>query len=188
MSIYFKIFDQDLHKPKDNAKTPLWIETPAHPDFLPCIVSSTRLGKFLVSKKLTPDSKLRSGVFVHEDANYDDLLRPIFDLAYDLSRSQGWPNRFKSFAEAFDYIQDVSGSTSQPHTLLIPKDFSFTSEFNLSDDHVYKQICKISRADVSLPVFLSRPDFVGLSTSFHNGKCSVLVHNVKLGMSFVDFK
>jgi hypothetical protein len=206
--ILLKILDHDLHMPKGAVKdsTIWWIETPARSDFLPAVVSSTRGEKFLVNRKLTGDGRIRSGVFTYDSDRLDEILMPLFTAAYELSVSEKWHNLFTKPKEAFDFIQKNS-NPAQPHIVLIPEDWSRNSlirwagKANLTEMPlleskspdkraikstvvVYSKICKVVNCKTPVPIFLSRPDFVGMYTQIAGGKTSILLHNIKRGMAF----
>jgi hypothetical protein len=204
--ILLKILDHDLHKSRGIVKdTPIWwIETPARANFLPALVSSTQSGRFLVSRKMTGDGRIRSGVFSHDSDRLDEIIMPMFNAAFELSTAEKWNNIFTKPKEAFNYIQKHSNEV-QPHIVLIPESWSRTklirwigrnniAEVSLDESVkeskakttaiIYCRICKIISCRVSIPVFLSRPDFVGMYTQIVGGKTSILLHNVRYGMAF----
>ena len=196
--ILLRILDHDLHRSKRGIKaSPLMIEIPARDNFLPAIISNTR-GKFIAVRKMVKekqenvDGYIRVGMFEHHSDRMDEILSDLFDAAYNLSRDEGWNNIFfgKNAANyAFNYIGDASGmSDAQPHVCLVPK--CWTSEkiqefFGV--EYVgdkYKKFCRVVSTDVTLPVFLSRPDMVGMYTQFLGGKSGIILHNVRLGIAF----
>jgi len=164
------------------------METPARPSFLPAVVSSSQ-GKFLISRKLTRDGKLRSGVFKYDSDRLDEIIESMIQTCYDLSLDEAWPNIFtgkKPIHQAFDYIQTNTGVASQPHICLIPAgktDFQKLAGKDLVDG-VFKKVCRIQPSKVPFPVMFSRPDFVGMYTQFVGGRSSLLLHNVKNGLAF----
>jgi len=189
--ILLKILDHDLHRARRGVEAvPLIMETPARPNFLPAVVSSSQ-GKFLVSRKLTKDSKLRSGVFKYDSDRLDDLIGEMFEACYALSRDEGWPNIFsekRPLHAAFDYVQKNAGMASQPHLCLVPagKPVSVIQKLAGKDlvDGLFKKVCRIQPCKVPFPVVCSRPDFVGMYTQFMGGRSSIILHNVKNGMAF----
>lgn len=192
--ILIKILDHDLHRSRKDAAVPLWLETPAKIEFLPAIVSSSR-GGFLVSRRLTKDGRIRSGIFNYDPDKIDDIIGNMFSAAHSLSVEEGWENRFfgKSAASAaFSYIQMTSGSKSQPHACLVPDhwDESAMKKFMGKDldSGVFRKICRVYPCKVANPVMVSRPDFVGMYTQFVGGKSSIILHNVRYGLAFCDPK
>ncbi len=185
-----RILDHDLHGSKNNERTPLWVEIPSSPDFLPCIVSSSRSGSFLISRKLTKEGKVRTGIFSHPQDSIDQLISPLFSKAYELSVLEDYKNRFTLAHDAFRYIQTCGESDTLPHCVLVPDSFS-ESKIRLIfgtnyENEKYANLAKIFRYSGDKVVFLSRPDYVGLYTAFMNSKGSLLLHNVKLGVAFLD--
>ncbi len=193
--LILKILDHDLHRARSATAVPLWIETPAKPESLPALVSSSR-GAFLVSKRLTAEGRIRTGVFKHDSDRLDSLIGPMMDAAYDLSKSEGWKNWFSSCGKAFDYVQAEAGTTVQPHACLVPDTWDAAAMNrwggrDLSSDknvQVFRKTCRVYQCNVSRPVFTSRPDFVGLLTQIVGGRTSVLLHNTRRGVSFHDFR
>jgi hypothetical protein len=117
----------------------------------------------------------------------------MFDSSFELSTLEKWDNIFESPSKAFSYIQEESGLKTQPHICLVPdswsdnKLFKFFGKTNLDisvDMITYNKVCSIRKCSVSLPVFLSKPDNVGLLTQFPNNLSSILLHNVRKGMAF----
>lgn len=172
------------------------METPAKSGFLPAIVSTTDPGRYLVSRRLTKENRLRSGVFPQDPDKADDVLKPILDFAYNMSIKEKFPNIFSSAKRAFDYIFECSGTDAHPHVLLVPSDWDtrridkLLNGKHLSDknESTYMNICRVIPALVTLPTFFSRPDFVGMYTQFSGGRASVFLHNVKCGLSFISSK
>ena len=203
--ILLRLLDHDLHRAKRGIEAvPMWIETPAKPGFLPAVVSLST-PKFAVARKLTSDGKLRAGVFSYDSDRVDEIIPGLMDSAYQLSVQEKWPNIFKSARPAFEYVQKHSGTTAQPHLVLIPKKWSdaklskWAGKANVSKadskdlmDKAVEQtyvtvlwkICRVYRCDVSMPVFASRPDFVGMYTQLVGGKTSILLHNIRAGLAF----
>ena len=186
--ILLKILDHDLHKSRDKGAFPIIIETPAKPEFIPAIVSTTDSGRFIVSRHLTGDNRIRSGIFSQSQDSIDSIIGPMISAAYKLSTDDGLGNIFNTFSAAFEHIETYGGP-SQPHMCLVPKRDDFELEKNFGDsliDGKFQKICSVVQCDVKIPVFLSRPDFVGLYTQFLGGKSSILLHNIQHGMAFVE--
>ncbi len=193
--ILFKILEHDLHRSKAGASSvPLLIEVPARPEFVPALVSNAR-GEFLVSRKLVRNKDntgcwIRVGVFEHDPDRLDDVLAPMTSSAYELSIGEKWKNVFhgEDAAEsAFAYLQKTSGFDGQPHVCVVPSSWSHVriSKFFGKDfsGTKFKKVCHVARAKVPMPVFLSRPDMVGMYTQFMGGRSSILLHNIKLGLA-----
>jgi hypothetical protein len=194
--ILLRLLDHDLHRTRQNLQAvPLWIETPAKPGFLPAIISGSKMDipekRFLVSRKLTQDSKLRSGVFKYDSDRIDEVIGDMLHAAYDLSVKENWPNVFRGKGQlknAFEYVQKKCGMKAQPHLCLIPEGPGVAS-FNKAAgkdvvDGVYRKVCRTTPCKVAFPVFCSRPDFVGMYTQFVGGRSSILLHNVQNGLAF----
>lgn len=189
--ILVKILDHDLHRSRKGVDAiPLWLETPAKAAFLPAVVSSSR-GSFLVSRKLTKDEKIRSGVFSYDSDRLDEAIGNMMSAAHALSVKEGWKNVFcgkSAAASAFSYIQESSGMKSQPHACLVPEIWSDGEVQKFMgkdlDSSVYCKICRVYLCKVPFPVMLSRPDFVGMYTQFVGGKSSIILHNIKNGIAF----
>lgn len=199
--ILLHLLDHDLHKARSAAAMPLWLETPARPEFMPCLVSASRPHKFLTSRRLTKEGKVRSGIFPYDADRIDDVLRDLVLAARDLSVSEGWDNVLPNPASAFDYVRRASGMNTQPHILLVPSKWSDKKLSSWSGGDVsipeirgksssgsthptYRGTCKVQPCSVDFPVFCSRPDFVGMYTQFAGGKSSIVIHNVRNGMAF----
>lgn len=190
--ILTRLLEHDLHRAKAGVEAvPLILETPAKSNFVPALVSTIDSGRFLVTRRLTKDGKLRSAVFKHDPDKIDDILRPLIDAAYSMSEEEKFPNRFSKPAAAFNYVFETSGTGAHPHILLIPETEGTVLEKWLGkeyDGRTYKKICRVVSADVTVPVFFSRPDFVGLYTQFLGGRSSIALHNVGRGLAFVSRK
>jgi hypothetical protein len=205
--ILHKILDHDLHRSKSGANArPLMIETPAKGNFLPAVVSSIQWDRYIVVEKMTPDGRIRSGVFSHDSDRIDEIIEPMFAAAYKLSIDRKFKNVFSNPKAAFDFIQECSGTTAQPHVCLIPDSWSpakltkWAGKVNLEKGNLieskkdgspiealtYRKVCRVLHCKISVPVFLSRPDFVGLYTQIVGGMTSILLHNVQQGMAFVS--
>lgn len=194
MPLLLRLLDHDLHRARAGVQaSPLILETPAKPTFVPAIVSTMDPGRFLISRRLTREGRIRSGVFSQDPDRCDDLVGPLVKAAYALSVEDSFPNRFGKAGEAFDYIQEQSGAKAHPHICLVPAGWigdevdSFFGQGDMSDSNVdiYRRICRVIPADVEFPVFFSRPDFVGMYTQFLGGKASLVLHNVRNGIAFV---
>ena len=187
--IFLRLLDHDLHMSRIGKDAmPLILETPSSENFLPSIVSTIDSGRFLVVRKMK-DGKIRSGIFKHDPDRIDEIIKPLTDAAFDLSKTEKFGNIFKSSKKAFEFIRDSAGTGAHPHILLMPNSSANSLEKVLGkmyDGKSYGKICKVILSDVSRPIFFSRPDFVGLYTQFVGGSSSILLHNVKNGMSFVD--
>lgn len=116
----------------------------------------------------------------------------MFDVAGTYKNAFRGPGAAGS---AFEYVQRTSGLKIQPHVCLIPeawyrgpKDTDVLKKFlGEGYDPVkrrFRECCKVIGHDVSMPVFLSRPDMVGMYTQFMAGGSSVILHNVELGIAF----
>ena len=194
--ILLRLLDHDLHRTRQSLQAvPLWIETPAKPAFIPAIISGSKMDipekRFFVSRKLTNDGKLRSGVFPYDSDRIDDVIGDMLRAAYNLSVQENWPNVFRGKNQlkgAFDHVQKACGMKSQPHLCLIPEGPE-VAKFNKAagkdlENGVYRKVCRTTTCKVSFPVFCARPDFVGMYTQFVGGRSSILLHNVKNGLAF----
>lgn len=209
--ILLQILDHDLHRARDGEKIVFFVENPSRSEWLPAIISNTR-GKFVSTGKLysigefkyriehpgksfpkTNDKRkyISSGVFDFDPDRIDDVIPDLFDAAYDLSLKSEWSNIFsgkKAAEQAFDYIKK-NGLPGFPHVCLVPQSWSATvrSKFfgakNVNGIK-YRKFCRVIPCKVNIPVFLSRPDMVGMYTQFLGGHSSIFLHNVKLGISF----
>ena len=169
------------------------VEIPASPDFLPALVSNAR-GKFLTARRLRDSGHIRVGVFPYDSDRLDDLVPVMMDAAYELSRDEGWDNVFDGRAparSAYNYVNDQVPTALQPHVCVIPVTWSigetrkFFGKKNLDvKEKKYRERCRLVPAKVVMPVFLSRPDMVGMYTQFMGGSTSILLHNVRRGMAF----
>ena len=189
-----RLLHHDLHRAKAGLDAaPLILETPAKPGFLPAVVSTSDSGRFLVSRRLTKDGRLRSGVFAQDPDRVDDIVAPLLAAAYALSVEENYPNRFRTAKQAFDYVREQSGIPALPHVVLVPAGWlgddidGFFGKDHLSASlgNMYRKTCRIIPAPVEFPVFFSRPDFVGMYTQFLGGRASLVLHNVRNGLAFV---
>lgn len=194
--ILLQILDNDLHRYKRGTEgTIFWIETPAKPSFLPAVISLST-PKFSVTRKITNGS-IRSGVFNYDQDRLDEIIPDLMSAAYSLSVSEKWDNIHSKAEDAFNWLQQKSGTTSQPHCVLIPNKWSqsklekWFGKSHLTNDvskniPVYRSVCRVYQCGVDFPIFLSRPDFVGMYTQILGGRSSILLHNIKQGMAFVE--
>jgi hypothetical protein len=172
--------DDVIYKPKDE---------------LPMLI---RGGK-IVKKNIDVSSKtlyIGVGVFSQESENADVLIGDIINAAFQLSIDDSLGNIFVGkdrASKGFSYVQKSSGMVIQPHVCLTPTDWTPDKKkrffgADLDGAGKYKKICRIVPCSVPFPVFLSRPDMVGLYTQFLGGGASILIHNVALGMAFCPLK
>lgn len=188
-----KILYHDLHRSRKPETVALHVHVPVPPDWEknvgPAIVSSTR-GKFLVARRLQKNGLLMSGVFEYDPDEIDSVIPDLFSTAFSLSSNETLGNIFETPSKCFDFISDQAGSDSYPHVCVIPSSWSmsktkkvFGKDFDVASDR-YKK-CRIERSQINVPVFLSRPDFVGMYTQITGGMSSIAIHNVRFGMSFL---
>jgi hypothetical protein len=191
--IIHNILHFDFHIKKKDSVLPLITESPAQESYFPAVISNTR-GEFLVIKKIGKDKVIRSGIFPYDSDKIDDLIPNLFKCAFDLSIEQKWDNVFSDSDSAFKFIQSSSGLKIQPHVCLIPdswdmkkiEKFFKKDKLEINDSKIkYNKICSINKCKILSPVFLSRPDFVGMYTQFMGGLSSIVLHNIKLGIAFV---
>jgi hypothetical protein len=139
---------------------------------------------------MTGDSRIRVGIFPYDQDRLDDVLSDAVDAGLALSREEKWQNLFVgrgAIARGFDHIREQSGMDNQPHVCLVPAAWTekrLEKLFGVGLTSRYRECCRLMRASVKCPVFLSRPDLVGMYTQFMGGHSGILFHNVKLGMSF----
>ena len=205
--ILLRILEHDLHRSRQGDAVPLCVGIPAKKEFLPAIVSNSK-GKFVAIDHLGPTKGLRDlipnvpwdensiygVVFPWDSDRVDDLVGDMFSAAYDLSVSKKWGNVFTgrgSARRAFDYVGSSSGLGGQPHVCLVPEPWSasrvkrFFGQANLdAQQRKYRRYCRIVPSSVSFPVFLSRPDFVGMYTQFMGGSSNIVLYNIRLGVGF----
>jgi len=211
-TILLRLLEHDLHRSNKGVNaTPLLIETPAKPNFVPAVVSTITPGRFLVSRSLTKEGRVRSAVFKYDPDRADDLIQPLIRSAYDLSVSEDYKNRFTTASAAFNYIAETAGTGVHPSTLLIPKDWDHdrvrkflgdglkeetrvkqVDEDGFNEEIVervplllYRNFCRVQHVDIDFPAFFSRPDYVGMYTQFLGGSASIFLHNVSQGLAFV---
>jgi hypothetical protein len=188
MSIIHKILDLDLHRVKDSKSMSrvLFIETPIKKEFLPCVVSSSTKGKFLINNTMTGDGRIRSGAFECSEETLDEILPTLFEKCYELSTDRQFSNRFSSIKDAISYLRNTSGYKNQPHYGFFPtKTLSKLTKGHVIEDGILDKSCRIIYGNFKNIVFVSRPDFVGLVTRLPNNYNSILLHNIELGMAFV---
>lgn len=191
--LLLKILEHDLHRSRSEEAVPLMVEVPAHSEFLPALVSNAR-AKFLVSRRLRDTGHIRVGVFPYDSDRLDDIVPVMMDAAYELSRDEGWDNVFDGRGPAraaFDYVNGQVPTAMQPHVCVIPVTWSaakvrkFFGKKNLDEKGKrYRDRCRVVSAKVVMPVFLSRPENVGMYTQFMGGSTSILLHNIRRGMAF----
>lgn len=190
--LLLKILHHDLHRSRKPGASPFAIIVPDNVGHSPVLVSTTR-GEFVVRRKLVQGGH-PCGCFEWDSDRLDDLIGKIVQASYDLSLNEGWSNIFQSASEAHAYIRRTSGTTMLPANCLIPKDWTDADledwaggKRHLSRTNIgefYKGKCRLNRCNTEIPVFLSRPDYVGLYTAMAGGLSSILLHNVKNAMAF----
>ena len=188
--LILKILENDLHRSKNALATPLIVEIPAFPEFLPSLVSNSR-GKFLVSEKLTRDNRIKVGVFRHDSEKMDEIIPTMLSSALELSRAESWKNVFglDGVKNAFEYIKKESNLPAQPHVCLVPSSWErdrLSKIFGVKAVGLmkYRRFCRIIQIDIPFIVFLSKPDMVGMYTHFLGGPSAILLHNIRRGISF----
>jgi hypothetical protein len=194
MKILNSILAYDLHKKKgEDQGVPMMLEIPAKNNFIPSIVSSTELGRFLVSTKLTGSSMIRTGLFSSNITDLDKTIYPLFNMAYDLCKRENFQNIFSNPKDSFNYIRKSSGLKNQPHCVLIPssmknvnKIFGKENIIEKNYSSFYNDVCKIVHCKIGKIIFLSNPEYVGMHTRFSSGSSSIILHNLRLGISFCD--
>lgn len=188
--ILTRILQHELHKSNNSNILIPWVEY-SHIQSLPVIISSSR-GKFLTARRYHPGNIIRVGTFEYDSDQIDNCLDDMMNSAMGLAKEQKWGNIFSgktAAIDAFNHILDED-NFGQPHICLIPHTWNeddknrFFGKKNLTNHVRYKSYCRIYSSEVSFPVFLSRPDMVGLYTQFMGGIHSILLHNIKMGMSF----
>lgn len=212
--ILHHILEHDLHRSKKDSAIPYLTEIPFQVSFFPAIYSSTK-GNFLVARNLTKavhtkdgvriahqsgkKGPLTVGVFAYDPDRIDDLIPSMMDAAYKLSVDDRLGNIFIDPQKAFLHIQKQSGLPFFPHICLIPTSWtetkikSFFGRKNLrfvgkKDDHVkcrFMEFCKVIPTSVTIPVFLSKPEMVGMYTQYVGGDSCIVIHNVKSGLAFI---
>ncbi len=191
MMLLHQLLDHDLHRASKGVDaSPLMLETPARDNFIPAVVSSSHAGRFIISRHLTKEKRIRSGVFTYDPDRIDDLINPLLKVAYDLSVQDKFSNRFRSVSNAFDHIKKTAGTGAHPHILLMPLDWPdelLNGETSIRSGTVfYRDFCRVVRAKVDFATFFSRPDYVGMYTQFLGGNASIFLHNVKQGIAFIN--
>lgn len=141
-----------------------------------------------MSRRLTDTGRIRSGVFRQSQDSIDVVVPPMIDAAYEMSIGEKWENVFDDAGAAFSYIASV-GVPGEPRKCLVPESWSDAKIARFLGgpiiDGKFRKNCVVLTCKTRIPVFLSRPDFVGLYTQFLDGKSSILLHNVRQGMAFV---
>lgn len=147
---------------------------------------------------VSPDTRklrlyLASNVFSHNSDHIDNVIGGLFDVAYKLSVDDGLGNVFggpSARDKAFSHVQSSSGMKIQPHVCLVPDSWEpdevskfFGKDFDATSLR-FRRFCRVVSSKATRPVFLSRPDMVGLYTQFMGGGASISLHNVALGMAF----
>lgn len=195
--ILLKILEHDLHFSRkgriSETAIPLMIEVPVpKTEVLQPFIISGASGKFLVSRTITNETRVKVGVFQYDPDRIDEIIGSIFESVLKLSREEKWKNLFKgrddSAEQAFLYVKSQSGSGAQPHACLIPKSMTpsevtkFFGKKNLDDNSIkYRKICRVIPAPIPYPVFCSRPDMTGMITQFVGGRFGIILHNVRMG-------
>lgn len=195
--ILTKILENDFHRSKSGG-IPYMIEVPVAPEFVPALVSDTS-GNFLTVSKLVTGSdvpRIRVGVFNHEPEKIDTVIPLMVKAALSLSKDQRWKNVFrgKTAADAaFSYIQEQSELDDQPHVCLVPSEWDTDKMLRflrrkklITPVMKFKKCCRVTPCKTPVPVFFSRPDFVGMMTYFMGGSFGIVLHNVRRGIAFCD--
>lgn len=188
--LILKILDHDLHRSREQGAIPMAILVPDAKAHSPVLVSSTR-GKFLVRRKLFQGCH-PCGVFKYDSDRLDEVIANVTEAGLQLSLDEKWPNVFTKPGPAFDYIRERAGTAGQPHACAVPADWDdvklkrwFGKGFEVTGGLVtYRKTCRVYRCNTKVPTFFSRPDYVGLLTQVAGGNSSILLHNVRNGMSF----
>lgn len=176
----------------------MWVEMTLPSEFFPSLISSTR-GTFLVTRHQHPGGMIRVGVFSPKGP-LDTHLPALMDRALQFSKSDGFKNIFSDPSEAFHHVRSRSEEETCPRYLLVPEKWTakkistFFGKNNISTEDKldigdpvtwYSKTCKVLPAEVTYPVFVSKPDFVGVMNVFANGSRSILLHNVSNSLAFV---
>lgn len=197
MSVLRKILENDLHRSKSTVSArPLILDIPCNESFIPSVISSSSHDKFLVSKKIAKNngiSYIRTGVFKHEFEKIDDVITNLFMKAYEVSVEYGYANVFTSVDKAKKRIKKCSCDDAQPHIALIPKNLtdarlkSLFRGVKVTDKAVLHGTCSLIKChDMDKIMFLSKPEYVGMYTQFLGDFASIILHNIELGIAFVD--
>lgn len=185
--LMLKILENDLHRSRNSSAVPLIVEVPARPEFLPSLVSNS-VGNFLVSRKLTQESRIRVGVFAHNPDKIDDLIPRMLQSALNLSKDEGWGNVFTDAKSAFKHVKSESNMPVQPHVCVVPSSWEKDRVMQVlhmkSDATKYQKYCHVVQHDIPFIAFLSKPEQVGLYTHFLGGHAALLLHNVRRGIAF----
>lgn len=192
MSWFHKILDHDLHRSKiDGEKRIFILEVPGRKEFLPCVVSTSDKGRFIENNSITNDNRIRTGVFEGSEEALDEILPNLFTKAYEISKIRNYSNIFGNPNQCCEYLKDTSGYKNIPNICFLPSEWSngklksLFKSISLEEGTLFKG-CKYVLCDVKFGVFLSRPDFVGLYTRLPNNQNSIILHNIELGMSFLE--
>jgi len=187
--LMLKILENDLHRSRKQEAVSFMVEVPANPAWMPMLVTSTR-GKFLVSRHLTPENRVKVGMFDYDSDKIDEIVPAMLAAALELSRAENWENVFalSDIKSAFNYIKDESHMPVQPHVCIVPTSWEsgkVAKVFGLKNGvKKHRKYCNIVHANVSFVTFLSKPDMVGLYTHILGGPASIVIHNVRRGMAF----
>jgi hypothetical protein len=185
-----RIMQHDMHKASRDGLMVPWIELQGLK--LPVLISGSR-GNFLVARKHHPGDITRVGTFEADSDRIDNYLDGLIHAARDLSREEKWGNEFTGRHAAlngFKHVHDED-NLAQPHIGLFPSAWgedqvdAFYGKSNLKDGK-YRKYCRLFSAPISFPVFCGRPDMVGLYTQFMGGTHSIILHNIKMGMAFMQ--
>lgn len=169
---------------------------------------------FVTSPHRTKEGMARVGVFEYDPDRIDEVISEMFEYAYCLSQEKKWKNVFNSPKVAFNYIKKSSGLDNQPHVCLIPdgwnqkriekwlgkkeikehrvpvdpvlleRDKEKSEKPSIRTRFIYRDVCRLVHCSILFPVFLSRPDLVGMYTQFLGGRSAVILHNIHLGIAF----
>lgn len=213
--ILLNVLNHDLKRSRGAKKVAHLYEVPVDVASLPALVSGPR-GQFLpvrhptrlvfveggikIAKDDRKEPSLVTAVFSHDPDRIDEILRPMIAAAHDLSIESGFLNRFNSPAQAFDYVKEHSHPhLIQPHVCLVPdtwrekdvkarfpSDLKFSGKKGDSVKCKYREYCKVIPAPVHTPVFMSKPETMGIYTQFMGGASSVALYNIAKGMAFLD--
>lgn len=213
--ILLNVLNHDLKRSKGSHKVAHLYEVPVDVSSLPALVSGPR-GQFIqakhptrltftdggikISKDDRPEPSLVTATFNHDPDRMDEILGPLVMAAYELSVGSKFPNRFNSPSLGFDYVKEHSHPhLIQPHVCLVPSswkekdvrsrfdaDLKFSGKKGDSVKCKYREYCRVIPAPVHLPVFMSKPETMGLYTQFMGGTSSVALYNIAKGMAFLD--
>lgn len=187
MNILSTILEYDMHTSRSPNQQGIILETAARPEFLPAVVSTLSPSRFLTVRKLSREGRIRMGVFKTPE-NLDTHLPALIQAADALSRDESWENQFQDIKAAMAYVSVKSELDDCPMNLLISESAApfVYDQLGLEPDAVKFNNCKIFTWSGSKSVVMSRPDLVGLLTQFKNSTAALILHNVRLGMAFVE--